>query len=392
MENTEFKIDNSRIFLLEYILFLSSFFIFDKSTINTFMGIEKNIIFTYFFSPLCFIGLLSLLFFGSKYTREEKITVGTLLALFGLSCVFSGSITFLTGVLFIVSTKSVNLKSLPKIVFYTQAAVIAVIALLALTGTIDNYGFHSYRIVNEDYGIYRQSLGFSHPNVLGAQLVQLSVCWLWLTWDKWKWYKYLIYIPIVAMVIFVCNSQTSVVVVLLLIIMAVAIRILLQSEKFYKIQYLITHCVWLCPLSTFVAGYLYDPSNNIWVLIDKIISKRIRKVHSFLELRSVTLLGTRLKDDGLASVDNIYANTSVNEGIIILIILVVGSFVMCRYAVRKKMYPLYISIIVYSIYGLTEGYCYKLPYNFTLLYFSLIIFNKKVLLKTDIKGIYRKLK
>lgn len=373
-------LNKSRLLYITYAFFLATSIIFSRSKIETFLGMDSHIWLRAVCYPACAVFLMFLVVIESRYTVREIITSTILLLVFTFCYINSGSGVYLLGTLFVIAAKGVKLDKIPLVTWLTLILVLLLIVTLALSGKIENVVVHHYRVIGDTVRI-RQSLGFNHPNALGAQLAQLSICWLWIKWDKWRVYHNLFWVLLLAVAYFLCNSQSSVVVIFLVMLMVFCSKAILRFSKerrWKAFEKWGRHFVWFCPAFTFIASHYYNPANPLMSLIDAMTSKRISYARRFLNIYAVSFLGSnRILDEEISGSDNVYANIVVKYGIVVLVIIIVGMYLLFCYAAKERLYPLMISIFVYSFYGLTEGYCYQLVYNFVLIYLSIIVFNKE---------------
>jgi hypothetical protein len=368
--------DKNSIYYTAYITWLSISLLFGRSTLKTFLGISTSFWLKKVCYPIC--GVLILIVFSvsgfmekpNKKQLKQYFFMGILVGVFGISWILSDSGTFFMQLMFIIAAKEINLQKLPRITIVCQMIIVPIIICLAMVGAIENISFMYERINLEP--VYRQSLGFRHPNALGAQIVQFCICWLWIRWEKWKWYDYFLYVTAIWLVYTICNSITSIILILLTGAMNGIYRLLIKIKHTKLLDDMISICIWLIPAVCIIISYFYSETNPLITAADHIVSWRFKLANGFLRDNPATCIGTKLPPN--IGSDCIYVDTITRYGWIILFFILLGMYRMLRYAIKNRMYPLIISIFIFGIYGITEHYPYLLMFNFTLIFLAYAIY------------------
>ena len=252
--------------------------------------------------------------------------------------------------MFLISAKEIDLRRLPRITLYVQLIVVVLIISLSLTGVIENISYVYYRM--NSIPVYRQALGFVHPNALGA-----------------------VYALAAYSIFMVSNSVTSTLLIVLIPCIYFLYRLLLKRKHAGVLEGIMKACVPAVPILIMPLAYLCTETNEKLAVFDRIISWRLIMANRFLREYPASLLGRRIPSD--AGTDLLYIDILVKYGGIILAVLVIGMYLLMKYAISKKMYPLVLSVFIYTLYGITEHYPYLLMYNFTLVYLVNVIYGGK---------------
>lgn len=373
-------LDKDVLFYSAYTIWFSGSMIFGRSTLDTFLGLSSIFWLKKVCYPICAVLIIMVFYLSGLFTGfgkkqlSQNIVPAILVVLFGFSWLQSGFGTYFMALMFILAAKEINLRNLPRIALIMQSIVISLIIFLALTGKIENVSF-LYERMNQP-PVYRQALGLRHPNALGAQFVQFCIGWLWIRWKKWKWYDYSVYAFSICFVYTICNSITSVLLIALCAFLHFFYKLLIRNGYRACMEKLIGISIWAVPAVCIFISYFYSETSAFMAVADHLVAWRFKIASWFLQDYPATFLGSRLPRD--ASSDILYVDIIVRYGCIILFLILSGIRRLMKYAVRENMYPLVISIFIYTLYGITEQCPYQLMYNFTLLYLVHVIYGQNV--------------
>ena len=371
--------DKNSLYYAAFIIWFSCSMLFGRSTLRDLPGIQAAFWLKKVCYPICGMLILLVMFLSGFFDRPDRKKVreylpAVLLAvLFGLSWMISGWGTYFMQLMFLISAKEIDLRKLPRITLYVQLIVVALIISLSLTGVIENISYVYYRM--NSIPVYRQALGVVHPHALGAQVVQFGIVWLWIRWERWKWYDNAVYALAAYSIFMVSNSVTSTLLIVLIPCIYFLYRLLLKRKHAGVLEGIMKACVPAVPILIMPLAYLCTETNEKLAVFDRIISWRLIMANRFLLEYPASLLGRRIPSD--AGTDLLYIDILVKYGGIILAVLVIGMYLLMKYAISKKMYPLVLSVFIYTFYGITEHYPYLLMYNFTLVYLVNVIYGGK---------------
>ncbi len=367
------------LYYIAFFVWFSGSMLFGRSTLKDLPGINAAFLLKKVCYPICAVLILSVMFLSGFFCRPDKkkmkeyIKVGALCLLFFVSWRISGWGTYFMQLMFLISAKEVDLQKLPRVTLVSQCIVVTLIISLALTGVIENISYVYERM--NSMSVYRQALGFVHPNALGAQIVQFCIVWLWIRWKNWKWYDNLVYAVAACFIFMVSNSVTSTLLILLMAAVNGIYWILINKKRTEIYERFMCICVLAVPVMSIPLAYLCTETNKTFAVLDRIISWRFIMANRFLREYPASLLGTRMPAaDGT---DLLYIDILVKYGGVILAIILFGMYRLMKHAISRKMYPLVISIFIYTLYGIMEHYPYLLMYNFTLVYLVNVIYGGK---------------
>lgn len=235
--------------------------------------------------------------------------------------------------------------------------------------------FPSLNFTRDD--IIRTDMGFSHPNVYGAYLMEICLAWMIMRFDKLKYYDYIFFVLVAVYAWIGPNSRTSA-------MMIMAMMILLPVFKYGRRW--IGHRIGKIALSLcYPAGFifslisvnLYSGENKVFLAVDELLSGRIALANAFMKDYSPTLLGQRMKlvssakslAKGIpaAILDNAYIHLYLRLGILTAL-LFMGIMALTVYRVIcKKYYNYLLALLLFSVYGLSENRIDRIFFNFALL-------------------------
>ncbi len=371
--------DKNRIYYAAFIIWFACSMLFGRSTLKDLPGINAAFWLKKVCYPICGMLILMVMFLSGFFDKPDRkkvreyLPAALLVVVFGLSWRISGWGTYFMQLMFLVAAKEIDLRKLPRITLYVQLIVVAFIISLSLTGVIENISYVYNRM--NSIPVYRQALGFVHPNALGAQVVQFSIVWLWIRWERWKWYDNAVYALAAYFIFVISNSVTSTLLIVLIGCINLVYRLLLKRKHARVLEGMMQACVAAVPVISVPLAYLCTETNEKLAVFDRIISWRLIMANRFLREFPASLLGRRIPSD--AGTDLLYIDILVKYGGIILAVLIIGMYLLMKYAVSRKIYPLVISVFIYTLYGITEHYPYLLMYNFTLVYLAKVIYGGK---------------
>lgn len=313
---------------------------------------------------------LGIKFSITKYTFNEFM--------FSFSVVILGMATYfvtkregiLLTILTIVGLKDVEIGKVFKCTFFIRVIMYISTISLTLLGLIENKKILHWR---EGVGyVYRYGLGYDHPNLLHSTLFILVALFLYLYYKNLNIVHYS-FIFILNLIIYKFSlSRTG----FYLIILSLILTIFMKKDK-TNLKYKLTSLVIpSCVLFTFVSGFFYGKL-EIFNKIDRLLSGRIYYTSYFLKNYSLSLFGNNLYVDNNL-IDNSYIILLANYGIIVFILyLAIYRKVIKNFIINRLDKELLV-IIIFSIYGITEGFLPNIFMNISLVFTSTILFKERL--------------
>lgn len=329
--------------------------------------------------------MLFLGFFSQKYSFKE------LLLLLG-AIVFSAFVSYqnktndlVITVITIILLKNIEFKKIVEIDFFVRLISTLCIVFLSLLNYIPSLDI--YRAA----GVVRHSFGFYHPNLFGAYIMILTFEFIYLGYTKNK-SKVRIWaiLPIVLFVEKTTNDRSVVVSLLAFFVLYMLLRytsLKRLSSKTFK--FLLAVILFFVSTISILSTYLYNPTINLWIIINKLLSGRPELINSIVkQFYPVHLMGqpTPLVGDtnGIMMngtikylfADNTYMAILVKFGIVTFALFILwvinNSFLMLSGENRIIMFCWLVAML---LWGLSESKIVIIQFNILLL--SYVELNKK---------------
>lgn len=277
---------------------------------------------------------------------------------------------FLIQVLFIMCFAQKNFDNFVRFDIKIKLFVSTVLFTLCALGVLNNY-------VHVTDFAEKQSLGFSHPNVMSAYIQAILIEWLYLRYEKMKWYEWAANIGIWLVIYLLASSRTTAytyfVIYLLFVLARVAPR-LIYAKAF---QYVFTGIMPAVAALSFLGVFLYDQGNSAVVALNMFMSNRLMWWSSLIQTYGVSLFGqeialmagrtAKLLSLKGAPLDNAYYYCLLRYGLLYFILLCSMYVYVIYYAMRKKKIQIALVCVYYAVIGLGESYMMNPIFNIMLL-------------------------
>jgi len=367
-------------YFFSYSIFL---FIILYSNVQSFIGYFKYL-------NLFACALLVLAFFIQNYKYTLKnilsiifvILVSVITFYFGLNSNRTDYYIIELFLLLIVS-KNINIDKIISFDFWFKIINIFIIIFLAKAGIINNGQFFRN-------GVYRQALGFTHPNVLGIVLSSCAIDCMYICSKKKmsKLLPSLLTMVFLYIIQFVANSRSSfyLLVFVFIIFLLDKTRIIQLPNRFkncFKFSFVI------CTILSFLFVYLFSIKSDLGILIDKFLSGRLFYGDLYLKHTDVNFFGNVLYFTGNEALINYGRYTMILDNSYIYLVLRFGIFNFLLFLILfynffkrniiKKNYFLVWIMLAFIFYGIFERFTFIVFYNPFLLFFKEFIYDKNQL-------------
>lgn len=326
--------------------------------------------------------LITLIIQNGKY-NTQKFTIMVIALLFLLiNYYITKDSTLIKLYLLVITFKDMEVDN------FVRYDLILKIILFILVIIFSKVGWAENIIIDRADGTIRQSLGFSHPNALGAYIMSMCFSYVYLKFNKIKFYDIILICGLLIMINVFTDSRTSTLAMIFLIIF-LFLNSIIKNKKMIKkfVPYLpLVFCI-----LSFIVTLLYNRSEFVNSL-DIILSRRIMYGNLFLKKYSTSLFGhnivtvstlqSRILNVTPQILDNSYLFLFIKYGILIFILFMMISYKSLKYIVEeyneKNKSILTIIIIIYFMCGILENWLFKFNYNVFLIYFSIYLYRSKV--------------
>lgn len=298
----------------------------------------------------------------TRWSVKEVIITSLFVFLGFVSWRVSGEKAAFVSVLVVTGMKDVSVRKVFRTGMVIWTACFFVMIALSLTGIID-----PLMLVHDKSGIgfvVRNSLGYTHPNVLHVSYMILLAFWFGsFSWDTRTALKAVLAGILGNLYVFMYSlSYTG-------FIMTVAFLILIVyfscRKNRTKLEDMIIQCLMpICVISSIVLPLVLK--GRIFEIADKITNWRFRLTRRYLTNEPISLLGTRfIMDNG--SIDCSYVYCLLYYGVILFGIFMLGYFFLIRHLLKKERLCELAMVLGLVAAGFTE------PFQFNFSFKNLIL-------------------
>lgn len=248
--------------------------------------------------------------------------------------------------------------------------------------------------------LIRHSLGFVTANSYANKIIILLFIRLCYSWNKkWKWPSILIWVLLIGYTYFYANSRAS-------FYFGILVMILIFAKRYHLISKIISKVIFKLPIILFsinacmtLGGMLYFSSiqNNLYYLINNLVSGRLNFITLFYQMYGLNLWGTRniefvswreaSRSFGLSQwfgMDNSYAYIAIVNGVVVLVLFGIMYYMAQKEAYNDKNLGMAIYLCLFAIMGLTENYMSNYALNFSIFIFAAFLSSNK---KTEVESV-----
>lgn len=327
---------------------------------NNFFAILSSVAYILFCVKFCL----------TKYTSKELLLfVG--LCIIGFICAYiTQSIVMLMNVVLIFSAKNVNRQSLFNIVLITMTICTVGIAFYTLANgynTIHSAGGHM--------------LGFNNPNLVQYFITMASVYYIAVNIKNIQQWKLAIISGLNIMMCIITDCKTQLITILVVWVLGGILKSSLGKKIFlFKFERAFFALVILNVfLVIFYRRFAFTKA------IDYFLSWRLNQANYYYNRYGISLLGNYIAELELdvasqryrAILDSGYLKALINYGAVFFLIMIVMIFLSLKQARLKRDYCCLILFCAISFQLIGENMGLLCSYNFSLVYFSDIIFDRK---------------
>lgn len=299
--------------------------------------------------------LLACKFLMGKYSITELIIVG-LLGIWGVfTFKVTGSLGMFIYVILIIGMKNVSVKR----VFTVGMGVWSLCMLYTVTAAVF-FGRTGVRVIHEKLGlgpILRESLGYTHPNVLHITYIVLITFTLYLCRENQKkFFTAAILLLLGDIYIFLYSvSFTGLLFSFALFILFFYFQ---KRKTFSRLETVIIEGMpVLCIIISIVLPLILD-DGILYKVFNKILNNRVWAIRTFFQYYQVTFFGGG--NEGIEfSLDNSYVSALNGYGMIPLAIIILTYCLLLRYSLKKNRRMELTIICTFLIAGLSEPFLFN---------------------------------
>jgi len=315
-----------------------------------------------------------------KYSRIEFLGIAIIGLLF-IIAIRSDTMILIDTILFIFCARNVPFEKIIKLTFFIQAFLMIFIAGSSFAGIIEN------RTYVRSNGQMRWSIGYTYTTFPSQLCFYMTLMYIYIKKESIKIWNVIFLILINSFLYILTDTKNPFYLVILFSIMAYMFKFSKQRMKNnIATRILFEYCIPAAALIMILASMYYDPSNELHLFINTLLSKRLtlgnRAVlqYGFSILgQPIQWIGNTIEYSNISAVynyvDSSYLQIALNQGVILLILICVGFVLIGRKAITTGNKYLCLIILAISIHSAFDPQLFNLCYNPFILALG-YIFNK----------------
>lgn len=289
-----------------------------------------------------------------RYHWKELVIMGIFLLWGGGIFLHIGSFSILIYAMMLFGMKNISVKKIMKLgaVVWSGCMLFTISAAVFL----ERFGV---RLVHEKLGlgpILRESLGYTHPNVLHISFILLMTFVLYLTKKENLWKVSLILMGINAYIFFYSLSYTGVLISGIMIVFFFYFKCRKKITVLEKagIQMILPLCLTL----SFLVPAFVPMESLLFTIVNKLLNSRLWAIKVFLDEYGFTALGEPITRSNF-SLDNSFVYAVGWYGVLLFAILMIAYlFVIKKYLKEDRREELAV-ILSFFMAGLTEQFLFN---------------------------------
>lgn len=359
----------------------SAFSIF--TTWTELQNVVPTILVVYKMFQWLIIALLVMSFIASIPSLRLALVFVVLVLLGVYSTISLHDYRFLMFVLFSFATTQANLKIVIRMNLIINIFVFASVVFMNLVGFLPDEILY-----RTDAQIVRHSLGFAHPNFLGAMILLIILEYFYVRSYKITVFELVILLVFNWFFMFISDSRATGFIAIATMLAFTFVKIFgeIKFNKIFmdsRLKFLIQNLSFVLALVSILVTVMVKPGTQIFTELSTLTSGRIDIFQYYFGINGFHLWPKAIKDlfqnSTFVGMDNAYINLMVSFGILILIsyCLLLRKFTI--QIMENKSSSLLIIIIAFMIWGLVEStIVYPFVGFFCLVYRNTLMEDKNV--------------
>ena len=318
----------------------------------------------YNFGKVVTVGLLILYILFQHYTVKELLIYFAIAAVVIGVFLKSASIPLLL-VLLAIAAKELDFREFVRFDFRVKLFFFFVILFLYVLDVIPNVeGYYGAG----EYGAYKYSMGFQHPNTFAIFVFSIIIEWIYFNYSKIRWYDIAIILLVTMATVFISFSRASTLSFLFIFVVALVLR----GRNISRLPMVVKGLISLLPLVCFLISYgvtaSYKNGNQFVRDLDVLVSHRIRLQSQYLEKFGVSLFGNQVADETAhVVIDNAYMNSLIIFGILFSAVFCIVYIMLLFETMNRNDTPQAVMILFVFMMGFAEMTLLLVCFNITAL-------------------------
>ena len=337
------------------------------------------------------IGLIFALYkilYWNRYTFKQLILFVIIGVILSVAAYRTRNYQFVYTYIFVLSATGMNMDKLIDIDLKIRIPLVFLVCMLGYFGIILNRVDYDLR----GLGTMRKSLGFSHPNNLGAMMIIITI---YLFYKKHKHFiikDYLLLLFADYICWYIAVSRTSSIIitgVIAIEILDSIISFLFKGKILERLKRITigigSMFTLIIPLGSIYLGVNYS-STPIYLALDSMLNSRLYLMHTAFGNNGITLLGQYIKVTAWTSnvaaeetnaIDNLYGYILINFGVIFFCVCVLALVISYIYAYKKDERTTCMCILFFIVAGFCENKMFYIGANVFTLYIAVAVYHSR---------------
>ncbi len=352
------------LFYLTLLIYNIDFYFSASGFIDGLLGLLNLIEFT-----LLFVTIIMNLLSRTIYAKVNDLILIILCAgILIFSYYISRDSTVLTAFLFLFASMDFDLDEIVDFDFKCKIVLLVLLLFFIALGITAN------SVLYRSDGTIRNTLGFSSSNRAGMVLMMIAFEWSYLKRKQISMINSIVLFIVGVIIYFFINSRTAAFCVITLALLLPFHKMGMRLKKI---------CCYLAPIFTFIwiaLVYLYGKGNSSVIMLDRILSSRIKIAYNFNNLYGITLFGGNFEVSDIWNgyvnyLDNAYFYLLIYHGIIVTCIVLLYYIYVMKKSLLKDENVLFLILSILLLYGNSERTVFSVALNIFILSGNDIIYD-----------------
>lgn len=352
-------------------LFIWTFYSASSFILGSELGIEYNLSSLSRLAAYVTIFLqLFMLVLIKRYKLNDLIKYAAVLAVIFLIEISNSDRSLLIYVLFVILAQYMDIDKLLRYDIILKLCILVAIVGMCILGITSNFN----AVIN---GNYKQSWGFSHPNVFTGYICIVLLEWLCIRYKKMRWYEWLFIFGSLLVVMQIGGGRTSIYTFIGILLLFVFATYFPKLFFLKPVKIAFTVIVPIMAVLSFWVARLYNQGNPTAIALNALLTNRIRFSAYFLNTYDLQLFGQEIEYvssrtshmTGVAAeiLDNAYVRCILDWGILFFLIFIIAYIFLIRKLLKSERIELVLFCLFFVLLGFGETYMLKPIYNLSLL-------------------------
>lgn len=261
-------------------------------------------------------------------------------------------------VLFVVCSEGISIKALAGTTFVIVAVLTPLTMFCGSLGIIENR-------ISVRAGVYRQALGFTHPNNLGYFVLLLSTSFSVMRWGERPIPDIILILLTLPVNLLIANSRSSAALSLFQIALLLVFWLVRNPKARRLVSVGCVAVVAMVVAFSYWSLVFYNASDAIMRALDTALTGRLNLAHAYYQVQGLTLFGSDYSQANLVFwesgkpytfvVDNAFCHLLLRYGIVPTALFLAGLFSLLAKLLHERRWDsILFGLTLMSVYGFCE--------------------------------------